>query len=353
MRPDDGFRHLLVPYDAERDLLGTVVPYLRAGQAAGHAVVLLCRDRLNRSLARRLDAPVEWLDRESVFTRPAAAAAAYRHLAMRRLGDGARRVLVAGEAGFDGGQERGAVFEAIADVVLSALPVDALCLYDGGVPPGAVRTHPLVLTGDGAAPNPRYAGPAEVLREVAGLRGDLSVAGPPAHESGALYRIGDVADMRRRLRAWLATLPAPVAVRSDFVAAVGEVAANALRHGRPPVLLRVWVRPDRLVCTVVDQGHGFDDPLTGLPPHGDPWRPGGGLWLVRQVCDEFDTGRTEEGFVVRLAARSGPLDHSRLIQGARARAENASARAHRAQSRVDRLQRHLEAGGGAGKPGDR
>ena len=45
--------------------------------------------------------------------------------------------------------------------------------------------------------------------------------------------------------------------------AVHEVASNGLRHGEPPVTVRVWLGPGRVVCTVTDRGHGFDDPFTG------------------------------------------------------------------------------------------
>ena len=38
--------------------------------------------------------------------------------------------------------------------------------------------------------------------------------------------------------------------------AVHEVVANGLRHGEPPVTVRVWFARGRVVCTVTDRGAG-------------------------------------------------------------------------------------------------
>jgi anti-sigma regulatory factor (Ser/Thr protein kinase) len=77
---------------------------------------------------------------------------------------------------------------------------------------------------------------------------------------------------------------------------------NALRHGRPPVDLRLWADADRLVCTVTDRGAGLQDPFIGYgPAHGDDLSLGGmGLWLARQLCDHVDITRTGDGVRVRL-----------------------------------------------------
>src|SRR3712207_9096862 len=77
---------------------------------------------------------------------------------------------------------------------------------------------------------------------------------------------------------------------------------NALRHGRPPVDLRLWAGEKRLVCTVTDRGAGLQDPFIGYgPAHGDDLSLGGmGLWLARQLCDHVDITPTAEGVRVRL-----------------------------------------------------
>ena len=86
--------------------------------------------------------------------------------------------------------------------------------------------------------------------------------------------------------------------------------SNAVRHGRPPVGLRLWTAPDRVVCTITDGGPGWDDPFAWYgPAHGDDLSRGGmWLWLARQLCDyvdirggEYHAG--EGGISVRLTIR--------------------------------------------------
>jgi anti-sigma regulatory factor (Ser/Thr protein kinase) len=77
---------------------------------------------------------------------------------------------------------------------------------------------------------------------------------------------------------------------------------NALRHGRPPVSLRMWANGERLVCTITDRGAGFEDPFIGYgPAHGSDLSLGGmGLWLARQLCDHVDITPDGDGVQVRL-----------------------------------------------------
>ena len=42
-----------------------------------------------------------------------------------------------------------------------------------------------------------------------------------------------------------------------------EICTNGLIHGRPPVLVRAWTRPDRVHCTITDHGNGHDHFLAG------------------------------------------------------------------------------------------
>jgi anti-sigma regulatory factor (Ser/Thr protein kinase) len=88
----------------------------------------------------------------------------------------------------------------------------------------------------------------------------------------------------------------------EVVLAVHEVVANGWRHGKPPVSVRVWFPRGRVVCTVTDQGVGFEDPFAGYVQGARAELSDGrfGLWLARHFCDEVATSRTGEGFVVRL-----------------------------------------------------
>jgi anti-anti-sigma factor len=76
----------------------------------------------------------------------------------------------------------------------------------------------------------------------------------------------------------------------DFVAAVHELAANAVRHGGGRGRLRVWKHRQALYCQVTDDGAppGGDPGTDTASRGGAPWRiePGHGLWLVRQIADQ-------------------------------------------------------------------
>ena len=93
----------------------------------------------------------------------------------------------------------------------------------------------------------------------------------------------------------------PVDRASEWVTAVNELMANAVRHGGGSGELRIWTDGD-LFCEVRDNGPGFasasyverlDRPI----PSSDG---GMGLWIVRQMTDGMliDSGST--GTAVRI-----------------------------------------------------
>jgi anti-sigma regulatory factor (Ser/Thr protein kinase) len=87
------------------------------------------------------------------------------------------------------------------------------------------------------------------------------------------------------------------------VVGVSEALANAIRHGRPPVELRAWAAPKRVLVVVQDQGSGPTDPYAGyLPRRGDQVDTGLGLWITHQVCSRVTLTHTHDGFTVRLVA---------------------------------------------------
>ena len=69
-----------------------------------------------------------------------------------------------------------------------------------------------------------------------------------------------------------------------FVAASHEILVNALRHGRPPVELLMWVDGSKLVCRITDAGPGIQDTLFGYR-HSDASGPAG-LMVARQLCED-------------------------------------------------------------------
>jgi hypothetical protein len=57
---------------------------------------------------------------------------------------------------------------------------------------------------------------------------------------------------------------------------------------------------NRVVCEVCDQGPGFEDPLIGFDPPGDPGARAPGLWVVRQLVRKLEAFPSAAGFTVRL-----------------------------------------------------
>jgi serine/threonine-protein kinase RsbW len=86
--------------------------------------------------------------------------------------------------------------------------------------------------------------------------------------------------------------------------ALNEVATNAIVHGSPPHTLRIWERPEEVVCEVSDSGPGIGDPFAGQERPPADASDGRGLWLARLLCDAVDI-RNGDGCTVSLHAAVG------------------------------------------------
>jgi anti-sigma regulatory factor (Ser/Thr protein kinase) len=311
--------HQMLFYESADELLAAAVPFLREGLTAGDATILTCRDENNTLLADAfgLDPRIVCLPSAAIYTRAATAAEAYRRLVGQRVAAGARRVRVVGESYFGADPDSWAEcsrYEAIVNAALAACPLTTTCALDMRTLPAPVienmiSAHPLVLTPTGRIRNERYVDPATFLRR--------SMAGPdpveqasPAVEFTAVTDLHQMTTLRHQLRAALDACALDRRIREDVVAAVQEVVVNGVEHGRPPVRVRLWGIPDRLVCTVTDTGQGFDDPLAGYvrPDGDDPCGPGAGLWLARQRCDRVEMMQGPRGFTVRLVTSTQVAD---------------------------------------------
>ena len=161
------------------------------------------------------------------------------------------------------------------------------------------RTHPRIVSPSGTRrPSSRYQ-PAPVFQGLAVAPDPLERSAPvleladgsPAGAREALVRVG-----RGRL---------PDAIFNDLLIGTSEVVNNAILHGRPPIVIRVWAAPDRIVVHVHDNGPGPADPLAGLIPAPAAEGPGAGLWLVHQLDIDVALIHGADGFTVRLSA--GPI----------------------------------------------
>jgi anti-sigma regulatory factor (Ser/Thr protein kinase) len=168
------------------------------------------------------------------------------------------------------------------------------------------RTHPRIVSpsGDRRASD-RYQG-ASVFQ-------GLPYAPDPLEGSAPVAELVNrsPADARHALtQAGRGRIP-PTALQ-DLLIGVTEAVSNAQRHGRPPVTVRIWAAPGRIVVTVHDTGTGPADQLAGLVPAPGSisgQRLGHGLWVMHQLDIDVALRHTHEGFTVRLRhfpGSSGP-----------------------------------------------
>ncbi len=351
------FAHHALIYESVGELLATAVPFLTEGLAAGQEAVLVCRPALAREMVAAIgrDAALRVIDPDDVYTGSARAVAAFRRLALDCGADrdGVRIVGGIPLADSPDGWREWSRYEAAINVALAPLLLSTICAYDGRDLPVGVRTvlgrtHPLIRTPHAAAPNPEFLDPLIFVRMTTPAATDPAEQFTPDVIIPAIEDVYDLAEARRAIRTALASAPVGKLTAGDFTAAAGELLANAVQHGRPPAQLRLWIRPDRLVCAVYDHGSGFGDPLAGYVPPSDAGERGGaGLWLARQVCDRLDMRSDGDGFSVRATTFLGRHQGHASMAGARARAEHARRRAQaarvRARGLADRLRQQQDA----------
>jgi anti-sigma regulatory factor (Ser/Thr protein kinase) len=306
------YPHDALLYDSPGQLVDVAVPFLTHGLEIGDAAVIATGAAAARVLCEALDGEprVHLIERGDVYSaRTATAITTYRRLADQGDRAPGSRVRVVGEIDY-GRTERDQLewqrYEAVINRALIGWPISGMCIFDtarlpDGVLESAHRTHQHLATPEGRQPNPEFIEPADYLRS-------LPVPPEPLQDTAPRLWAKDVADfigLRHAVAAELASVDAPRDLIDDFLLAVDEMTSNAVRHGRPPVSLRLWIGNDRIVCVIGDGGPGWDDPFAGYgPAHGDDLSRGGmGLWLARQLCDHVDIDHGEQGVLVRLTTR--------------------------------------------------
>ncbi len=309
-----GHAHGAVVVTGREQLLDAAIPFLESGIRAGDLVVLACGEETAAPLRSALGTRDALLSEPRIALRGARAPDAFgltRRLLDRAAASGSGRLRILGIPEF--GPEpiswrEGQRYESAANTILRDAPLSALCVYDADVLPAPVVasacvTHPYLLAHSDLADNPEYRPPRRYLAE-------LPVPREPVEEGAPVFvvdAVATLADLRHQLGAVLAQWVSDRDRREDLHLAVSEIAANAFRHGTPPVSARIWAEPGRIVCTISDQGTAPVDPVAGFQPaHGEDLSRGGmGLWLARKLWDHVDLLHGPDGFTVRL---SSPLN---------------------------------------------
>jgi anti-sigma regulatory factor (Ser/Thr protein kinase) len=134
--------------------------------------------------------------------------------------------------------------------------------------------------------------------------GETSIHAPDP-EIELEFGLADLGKIRNLVRRAALNAGFPSEKADELVLAVNEVTTNAVVHGRPPAVLRVWTSAEEAFCEVSDAGPGIDDMRAGqvLPP---PKSIGGrGLYLARVLADDVEI-RSNGNSVVSLHMAAEP-----------------------------------------------
>lgn len=113
-------------------------------------------------------------------------------------------------------------------------------------------------------------------------------------------------DMRAFVADFLHSVEVPEHISDEILMAVGEVVANACRHGRRParpgeVAMSCDISDASVTITVSDEGQGFDVDAVLGDRAPDLLSPGGrGFFLMRQLMDSVDVESDRNGTTVIL-----------------------------------------------------
>lgn len=296
-------------YTCDDEFRTLILPFVEDGLTGGEAVIIGYDERKSDLLRSWLDDPsaVTFIADRELYATPARAIAGYRRLAENHVRAGAIGVRIAGDvphAG-NGGRFNGwDRYESAVNTVWDDLPMRSMCLYDATTVSATVRdvverTHRRVHTPAGAPrTNNRYQDPAEFTGvpaepdplETTPLHIELHDP-TPAQARHAMARSGQgfVTDT----------------ILGELGIGLSEAVSNAIIHGRPPVTVRIWIHPGRVLIHIHDSGNGPTDHLAGLIPTTRTKSGGLGLWVTHQLDLDINLIHSSGGFTVRL--RGGRL----------------------------------------------
>ena len=302
-RPGTSYRHEALVHHGRDELLERTTEFVLEALDADEPVVVAFAPRTLAPLRAAVghDAPVTWVDMAAVGGNPGRILPALQAFVEQHPG---RPVRAVGEPVWAGRRAvevaECQVHEALLNVAVEPdVPLWLRCTYDAQALDDDVllevpRSHP-VLVEDGEYRGSRhYCGIAHVQ--------DVCSADLPEPRAVAVelpFGHGGLADVRA------AVLDAAVAAGvgagpgAELALAMGEAAANSVRHGGGSGVLRVWEQDGALVCEVRDTGR-LEDPLAGRRAPSPDAEGGRGLWLAHQLGDLVQVRSGERGTAVRV-----------------------------------------------------
>jgi anti-sigma regulatory factor (Ser/Thr protein kinase) len=301
----EGVAHTALFYRDASGLLAGVVPFLLDGLAEGAAVGAALPGphlELVRSGLGGLAEQVRLFDMAEVGRNPGRILAEVMHEVTGSRPEAPARIVDepvwAGRTGLE--YPACLQHEALVNLAFQGRPVTVLCPYDARLPASvladAAVTHPCLVEDGVARPSTAFA-PATAMSRTGGPLPEPPVAAVFAFDGPRL------AAARRFVRAEATAAGLDGDRVFDLVLAVGELAANSIRHGGGRGAVRVWPEAgedgsDLLVAEVADGGR-LADPLAGRRPATQHQLSGRGLLMVHHLADLVRTSTGPCGTTTR------------------------------------------------------
>jgi anti-sigma regulatory factor (Ser/Thr protein kinase) len=294
--------HTAVLYRSDAEYAAAVMDVAAADNAGKPGVVLAATGRHEQVVRDALSltaAKVSFADIAELSRDPARLVAAVLSFADDHPGQQVCCVMEAAWPGRTGAelQELGRS-EAVCTLALAERPVTMLCPYDGSELPADVLsrmelTHPAIIDGGQHRPGHGYLGAGRFPPEC-----DEPLPSPPPDAATVTFR-RDLATARAFAARHAQSSGLSSARVIDLVLAVGELAANTLRHSPDGGTVSAWTTADEVLLQVEDMGH-ITDPMAGYRRLPSDAAGGHGLWLVHQLCDLTEIRTSPLGTTIRL-----------------------------------------------------
>jgi anti-sigma regulatory factor (Ser/Thr protein kinase) len=299
-----GYRHEAFLYSGADEFLSGTMSFIRRAVGAGDPVLVVVSgekiDQLRRGLGAEAE-QVSFADMAGVGDNPARIIAVWQEFVAAHAGSeqlwGVGEPVHAGRSPTELTECQ--LHEALLNVAFDvATPFWLLCPYDlealtVEVIDEARRTHPFVAQGDERRACDAFR-PIDTADPF-----DRPVPARPADAAAMSFEAGTLREVRVFVTEQAGRAGLGQESTATMVLAVGEIAANSLRHGGGHGEVRAWVQDRSLVCEVSDRGH-ITSPLVGRVRPVLDGQGGAGLWVVNQLCDLVQIFSSPRGTTVRV-----------------------------------------------------
>jgi anti-sigma regulatory factor (Ser/Thr protein kinase) len=306
------FSHEALLYEGTDGFLAGTLPFVREGLERGEPILVAVGAQKLARLREALGADagrVRFEDMAVLGHNPARIIPAWHDFLARqhRPGGGIRGI---GEPIWAGRSATELVecqlHESLLNVAFAGVrgfrllcPYDVTAL-DAGIVHEACCSHPVLVEGVEPRPSRAYRVAEELLAPF-----QSPLPPPPAQARLLGFELDTLADVRRLTEHSAARAGLELSRAQDLVLAVGELAANSIRHGGGRGILRIWQDGGTLVCEVRDRGR-IGDPLAGRHAPGIEQLNGRGLWIANSVCDLVQVRSGRQGTAVRVHMAVNP-----------------------------------------------